>query len=48
MHSNADITFQRDTSNNYCTIILSIAAESGGGDDKGGSGENLILDMVTK
>jgi hypothetical protein len=51
MHSNADIAFQRDTSDLYCREILNIAADKsgGGGDDEGGSGgDNIILDMVNK
>jgi len=51
MHSNADIAFQRDTSDLYCREILNIAAEKsgGGGDDDGGSGgDNIILEIVNK
>lgn len=49
MHSNADIAFQRDTSDMYCNVILTIATETtGGGDDEEGGGDNIILDMVNK
>lgn len=50
MHSNADIAFQRDSSDMYCNSILSIATETtGGGDDEeGGGGDNLIFDMVNR
>jgi len=47
MHSNADITFQMNTTNIYINMVLSTISDEGG-DVEGDSSEKLVLDMINK
>lgn len=47
MHSNADITFQMNTTTSYIDMILSTISDEGG-DEEGDSSEKLVLDMINK
>lgn len=50
MHSNADITFQFNTSIKYLNMIMSTVAEdSGGGEEEGGgTTEKTVQDMIKR
>lgn len=50
MHSNADITFQFNTSQRYLNAIMSTVAEEGGGDEEGGENttDKAVQDIIKK
>mmetsp|Transcript_66239 Transcript_66239/g.142981 ORF Transcript_66239/g.142981 Transcript_66239/m.142981 type:complete len:80 (+) Transcript_66239:3560-3799(+) len=50
MHSNADITFQMNTSNRYCEQIMKTSSDDSGAanDDDGSNLEKAVMDMLKR
>lgn len=50
MHSNADITFQFNTSMKYLNMIMTTVAEESSGEEDGGGGgaEKTVQDIIKK
>lgn len=49
MHSNADITFQFNTSMKYLNMIMTTVAEESSGEEEGSGGsEKTVQDMIKK
>ena len=49
MHSNADITFQLNTSMKYLNMIMTTVAEESSGEEEGSGGsEKTVQDMIKK
>jgi len=47
MHSNADIAYQRNLSDLYCTIILITQSEDSGDDEGGSDTDKIVSDIIT-
>jgi len=47
MHSNADITYQRNVSGQYCSVMLGTISDEGG-DEEGNDTEKIVNDMITQ